>query len=352
MSVSMLLILALCGALLGASCENEGDRGPARSTGRSEAPANTPRRATPTPAAPSPAAAAKTPAEPARPPAIPPGVTRRTLTPATAKAIVKRRPYELGIPPGLDRSRPSPLVLYLHGYGASPSKLRQVLGVADVAREAGFVFATPAGTKSSKRRRFWNATPACCDFENVRVDDVTYIAAVIEDAKQRVSVDQARIFVVGYSNGGFMAHRLACELSDRIAGIASVAGAGFLDDDRCRPSSPVAVLQIHGDADTIVSIHGGYTLGRIDLPAHPSAQASVARWGKLNGCGPLQRAPARLDLEDRLPGPETKVYRHQECQGGAAELWWVEGGGHFVAQSRSATRQIYGFLMAHPQPRL
>jgi polyhydroxybutyrate depolymerase len=306
---------------------------------------------------------------PPAPPVVPPPPVAQSPEPAPAKAIepqpsdppgrapvaanpklLEARPYELSIPPGLDRSRPAPLVIYLHGYGASPSRLREVLGLPEVAREAGVIVATPGGSREAGRSRlFWNATPACCDFRGAGVDDVTYLATVIDDARRRAAVDERQVFVVGYSNGGFMAHRLACELSDRIAGIASVSGSTFLDEGSCHPTEPVAVLQIHGDADPIVDYSGGHVLNKLEVPPHPSAVETVARWAKLNGCGGAATADP-IDLESDLPGPETLVQRHAGCRSGAAELWTVRGGDHFIAQTPSASRHILAFLRSHPKP--
>jgi polyhydroxybutyrate depolymerase len=279
------------------------------------------------------------------------GVGQRPADAPVATQLLASRPYELRIPPGLDRSRPAPLVIYLHGYGADGAKLRDALDVAALARDRGFVYAVPEGTKERPSgRRFWNATPACCNFAGSTVDDVAYLAAVIDDARRRAAVDSGKVFVVGFSNGGFMAHRLACELSDRIAAIASIAGASSLDESTCRPTRPVAVLQVHGDADPIVMYDGGHTLDRADLPRHPSAPDTVAAWARLDGCGPGEWVDEPIDLEADVPGAETLVFRYSGCRDAAVELWRVRGGDHFVAQGRAASERIYDFLVAHARP--
>lgn len=271
---------------------------------------------------------------------------------ASDAALVKGRPYALIVPTERQGkgSEPLPLFVYLHGYGSSAKRLDEVLEVGDLAREKGVLLAIPDGTRSLKGRRFWNATPACCNFTGSTVDDVAYIAALIDDVKRRETVDERRVFIVGHSNGGFMAHRLACELSDRVVGIASIAGATFPDIERCQPKAPVTVLQIHGDADQIISFSGGHALGKASLPRHPSAHETVASWAKLNGCESTLRSVDTIDLEDRYQGQETSVGEYRGCQGGAAvELWAVGGGGHFVGQGRRALEALHEFLLSHPR---
>lgn len=258
--------------------------------------------------------------------------------------LVDERPYLLFEPAGKPTDEPLPLVLYLHGYGGSAAHFARHVGARAVARDRGWLAAAPDGTRDAKGLRFWNASEGCCNFENRKVDDVTYLSAVIEDVARRRRVDRSRVYVVGFSNGGFMAHRLACELGDRIAGIVSIAGAGQGNPDACRPKGEVAVLQIHGDADRAVPYEGGRTLNRPEARPHPPARETVAAWASRNGCEGTPQSGEPLDLDARLPGAETQVLRFEGCRGGAAELWTVRGGNHFVATSNRAVDAYLAFL--------
>jgi polyhydroxybutyrate depolymerase len=139
---------------------------------------------------------------------------------------------------------------------------------------------------------------------------------------------------------------MACERAGRIAAIVSLAGATFADAARCAPSEPVAVLEVHGTADTTILYNGGSNIG----VAYPSAATSVSRWGTNNRCAATTTSGTTFDLETALPGAETRVARYDGCMGGAAELWSIEGGAHLPALSAQWPALTLDWLMAHPKP--
>jgi polyhydroxybutyrate depolymerase len=267
-------------------------------------------------------------------------------------ALITARPYALHVPTSYDPAKPTPLVILLHGYRASGAIQESYFRLTAVADAQTFLYATPDGTIDANGQRFWNATDSCCDVYASHVDDVAYIGAIIDDVQRHFHLDSKRVYIVGHSNGGFMAHRLACDLSTRIAAIVSLAGAQWLDISRCQPSEPVAVLQVHGDADTVVQYAGGHPEGYVVLPVHPGAVQTVADWAALDGCdATLVDTTTRLDLDSTLFGAETVVARHDHCHpGGAAELWTIHGGSHIPWFTAEWAGDVYGFLAAHPKP--
>ncbi len=263
--------------------------------------------------------------------------------PETAGPILSR-PYKYKVPKDYDAKKPTPLVVMLHGLSASGELNELVLHLSPLADSRTFLYAYPDGTKNPIGQRFWNATDGCCDFFGSKVDDVGYLTAVIDDLSSRYNVDDKRIFLVGHSNGGYMAHRMACDRSAKIAGIVSLAGAQWIDASKCRPSDKVSVLQVHGTADTNVA-YGG-------TPLTPGAHATVAIWASRNAClGPLTDSGTRLDIVSTLAGAETKIESYSGCaKEGAVELWTMEGGGHIPIFNSQWPGAIYDFLMAHPKP--
>lgn len=341
-SILALTTLTALTCLLVACDRPQGAPPPSVSTPPSPVPAASPiaspsQRATavsPTPAASSSASVA-TSATPSLPPNPP---------------LIAARPYKLVVPEGIDASKPAALILFLHGYGANAAVFESALGVAAIARSRQFIYALADGTPDSHKMKFWNASDACCDFDGARIDDVAYLSAVLADATSRQRVDPKRVYVIGYSNGGFMAHRLACELSGSIAGIASIAGAAWKDPAKCTPTSPVTVLQVHGDADPIVRYDGGHVLDKMQMQLHPAARETVGGWATRDKCGPALLPGTTIDLEDKLEGAETVTAHYDGCAAGSAvELWTVRGGNHFISQKPRAIEAIVAFLLAHPK---
>ncbi|MDB4931913.1 MAG: hypothetical protein JWM10_4397, partial [Myxococcaceae bacterium] len=266
--------------------------------------------------------------------------------PAATARLIAARPYRLVVPDANVPATPSPLLIILHGYGVSGSVQELFFRMTREANTRGVLYAIPDGTPDASMRRFWNATDACCDFGHVGVDDVAYLDAIIDDASARYAVDPRRIFLIGHSNGGFMAHRMACERANRIAAIVSLAGATFTDAARCTPSEPVAVLQVHGTADATIRYNGGANAGF----AYPSAATSVARWATNNRCAATTTSGTTFDLDTSIAGAETRVSRYDGCMGGAAELWSIEGGAHLPAINAQWPALTLDWLMAHPKP--
>ena len=276
-----------------------------------------------------------------------------TSATGSVNPLIAARPYTLVIPAGVDPHAPVPLVIALHGYGGSGAYFAARWGLPDVAEREKFVIAAPDGTRNKEGQTFWNATDACCNFENSKVDDVAYVRAIIDDVATRLTLDKKRVFVIGLSNGGFMAHRLACDLSERIAAVISVAGAGQKDAARCKPTQPVAVMEVHGTDDDVVPASGGAVGGVVAgrSPAQiPSVDETMAAWSDKLGCAKdPERGAAHVDLDGAVPGAETRVDRWHGCRAGL-ELWTVEGGAHVPEMQPTWPQMAWDFFAAHHKP--
>jgi polyhydroxybutyrate depolymerase len=257
------------------------------------------------------------------------------------------RPFTLNVPTTYQSGTPAPLLIALHGYTAESPYAESYFALGKVADEKGILTVYPSGTKDTNGYLFWNATPACCNFDSSAIDDEAYLTSIIDSVSKDYSVDPARVFIVGHSNGGFMAHRMACNQSDRIAAIVSLAGATFSNPQSCKPTSPVSVLQIHGTNDAVISYTGGYLFSS----AYPSARKTIDLWGKLNECGkkPYRVLP-RLDVDRKLSGLETTVLRYKGCKTGAnSELWTINKGKHSPELSDKFAESVVAYLLAHPK---
>lgn len=264
------------------------------------------------------------------------------------------RPVTVRVPPGNDPETPAPLVILLHGYGATGFLEDVYLELGRAAMDRGVVFAAPDGTRDSLSRPFWNATEACCDFEHTGPDDVAYIAGLIGEISSTIAIDPSRVFLAGHSNGGFMSHRFACDRAELVAAIVSLAGVGHLDPADCAPSEPVSVLQVHGTADDTILFEGGDavpTTGEFEPGGpYPGALATAEAWAAQDGCDASPSAGAPLDLDVSIDGEETSVSRWNGCQSEAAvELWAIEGGTHVPLFYDDVGGVMLDWLLAHPK---
>lgn len=217
-----------------------------------------------------------------------------------ASPIGGDRPVEVLVPASLKPGVPAPLVILLHGYSVNGNVEELYLQLAPLAEERGFLYAHPDGTLDRDAKYFWNATDACGDLFASGVDDSAYLASVIDQIEARYSVDPKRIYLVGHSNGGFMSYRMACDHADKIAAVASLAGAMFLDTSKCKPSSPVSVLQIHGTSDPEVL----YDASAAD--AYPGAETTTKDWPRSTVARPTRTYRPRRSISttrSRAPRP-------------------------------------------------
>lgn len=241
---------------------------------------------------------------------------------------------------------PMPLIVFLHGLGGSGGELSSGLHLMEFSQGLGFAFLAPDGMLDNSQRRFWNATQSCCNFDHLQVDHIELLRGWINDALKSPKIDPTRVYLVGYSNGGFLAHRAACELGSRLRGIFSIGGAGINQPRSCHPDQAPNIVEIHSDDDAIVSFEGGYLFADRSRPKHPSAEATVKAWRKLSGCSEPAVATRDLDLDPRIPGAETQVWSGQGCTGNSVELWRIRGGNHGSGLSRLSVLAIWDAIQA------
>jgi polyhydroxybutyrate depolymerase len=281
---------------------------------------------------------------PANPPARGGSVPSSSTPSMTALRVPAAQTHEVS---DLGAGERRPLLIFLHGLGSSGRAAFDGMQLAELgARERVFVLA-PDGTRDSQRRRFWNAGAACCNFDQLAVDDVARLSALIDTWRAHPHVDPTRIYVMGHSNGGFMTERLVCALDGRIAAAVSLAGAAPPVELPCSLRGPIALLEVHGDADPIVRYEGGSVFDSPLLAKYPGIQQGFRDWSKRLGCAGSAEPGPDLDLEEQLVGAETTVAEYRQCRSGSAALWTVRGGNHSAGTSPRALEAIWRFLAAH-----
>lgn len=248
------------------------------------------------------------------------------------------RTYRLHLPKDHDPKKPAPLVIVLHGGGGNVEQVAKTTRFDEVADAHGFIALYLQGTGRETRERVlgtWNGGTCCGQALENGVDDVAFARAAIDQVGKQVAVDPARIYATGISNGAQMALRLACELSDRLAGVAAVASPGL--PPGCKPQRAVPALFVHGSADPCTTFEKAEKCGGcfskaiekawgIPIPGKDhfpcdGALPQVDFFAKAQGC--------KAQEETFFEKGDAKCTRRTGCaKGGEAALCRIEGGGH------------------------
>lgn len=185
--------------------------------------------------------------------------------------------YDLYVPASYTGNGSAPLLLDLHGFSSSGSDQRGISGFASLSDTRGFVVAYPYGIGSSWTDRI--------GLQGNR-DDVGFLKALAAALQEEGNLDARRIYATGWSNGGDMTHRLACDAADVFAAYASFAGIILSDWTQadCPASRPFPIILLRGRTDETVPFGGGMVFGQSIAGAVPT----FTFFRQLNQCGPEQ----------------------------------------------------------------
>jgi polyhydroxybutyrate depolymerase len=259
----------------------------------------------------------------------------------------EKRDYLLYVPRSYDRSKPTPLVISMHGAGLWGASQRDISRWNDLADRKGFIVVYPSGV-GGKGVRVWRAEPG-----DGLTKDVRFISELIDTLSRSYNIDSTRIYANGLSNGGGMSFVLSCKLSDRIAAVGMVAAAQTLPWTWCTDHRPVPMIAFHGTADPEIPYNGGSSW--ISPRPFPSTPRWAANWARRNRCGP--------DPVESTVAPDVTRRTYTSCADDAAVvLYTVQGGGHtwpggtrlpewFVGRttrSIDATSLMWAFFADHP----
>ena len=245
------------------------------------------------------------------------------------------RPASLFLPLDYSVDKAVPLLIDLHGYTGESARHSSYTFLQMAAKERGLAYIAPDGTTDSLQNQFWNASIACCNFNEIAVDDVSYIKSLIDEASQKVSIDPKRIYLFGHSNGHFMGYKFACSTKGIVAAVAGLAGA---TDESC-DGAPTNILHIHGTADQTILYGGGNLFGK----PYPSTDQTLAQWSKINSCS--TSADTEFDLMQTAAGNET-TNRKYSCAKADLEHWRINDGVHTPTLDKVFANKVLDWLVA------
>ncbi|OGW72611.1 MAG: hypothetical protein A2Y02_00310 [Omnitrophica bacterium GWA2_52_12] len=268
----------------------------------------------------------------------------------------RKRSYFVTVPARYSEFERHALVIVLHGGAANAEYAMRMSEMNPKADQENFLAVYPNGTGLYEHAVLtWNAGRCCGYAHQHHIDDTGFIRAMIRQLEKDFSIDSARIYVTGISNGAMMCYRLACELPGLFAAIAPVAGT--MNCDPGQPGHPVSIIHFHGTADQHAPYLGGTgsktVYSRVDSPV----SETIRFWVKTNGCAenPETETTGKVQRE---------TYRGGR-QGVEVVLYTIKDEGHTwpggkpgiqhgnvdpPTQAIRATDLIWEFFKAHPKP--
>jgi len=239
-----------------------------------------------------------------------------------APADVLPHGYAVYAPPELDLTQPAPVILALHGRSGSGTGMAYLLDAHAFARENGIIMVYPDGTNNE-----WNYVRGFSGYDTSGMDETDFLTRLVDDLAVDLNLDLSRVYVLGFSNGGFMTQRLACEAADTFAGFAFVSATLFAGiPSLCEGTSPVPILYIHGTHDAVVP-WAGITQGQTTL--YLSALDTLAFWLEHNNCRVELGEHTAFSAEDPAASTFAHRFTFPDCAPhGNVVFWTIENGGH------------------------
>ncbi len=251
------------------------------------------------------------------------------------------RPANLLLPPD-PPDAPIPVVILLHSYGSTASTQDLYFGLSQAQSTRPFALMLPEGTSDITGQPFWNATSYCCDFYGSGVDDLSYLQGLIDELHDQPTFDVDSLHLVGHSNGGFMAYRLACEAAEAIDSVVALGASAQASPSACEPDDTTSILHIHGSMDAVIYYSGV-------LGFYPGARTLARRWAERNDCRGNSEIADYIDLDLLIPGNETSRRHFHGCPDtGDVQLWTILGGAHIPTLSTDFSDYILDFSLANP----
>ena len=260
-----------------------------------------------------------------------------------------KREYLLYVPKSYDRSKPTPLIISMHGAGLWGAAQRDMSQWNRVADAEGLIVVYPSGV-GARGIRVWH------EEERPGISrDGKFISELIDTLAAHYNIDPTRVYANGLSNGGGMAFALSCTLSQRIAAVGLVASAQLVPWRWCTDPHPVPMIDFHGTDDPVVPYKGGSSWVAPGHRGFPNQLTWTANWARRNRCVPQP--------VDSMVAADVTRRAYTHCANDAdVVLYTIQGGGHTwpdggpmpewyagrTTRNIDASRVMWAFFRAHP----
>jgi len=241
------------------------------------------------------------------------------------------RDFNVYVPSSYAAKASMPLVFSFHGDGMDAAQQADMSQMKQKAEASGFIAVFPNGIGSPQS---FNAGACCAQAMNMapKPDDVAFTEKMIDSLKSEYpKIDDQRIYATGMSNGGFLSYRLACELSNKIAAVAPVAGVMGLsptigDFKNCSPTQAVPVLHFHGTDDPIAKYDGTAIWPSVPDTIYGNTANGdlIDGWVKRDGCN-LTASP---NVVYDVGNAKCKKYNTGCAKNSEVTLCTITNGGH------------------------
>jgi polyhydroxybutyrate depolymerase len=244
------------------------------------------------------------------------------------------RAYEVRLPP-TDGPEPARVLFAIHPFGSTALEFLNATHLADVFGAAGWVTIAPEGINRS-----FNGGDCCGEAVRAKLDDVGLFLAIVDDLREHACIEDERLYLTGFSNGGFMSQAFACRHPERVGAIASVGAV--LGVRPCEPKEPVSVLLVNGIGDNVIPPDGGGPFRTRPL------SETLETWRDAGGCEPRF---GDAGISKSIVGA---ACRTEPCQAGRtlevcsvpyAHVWMVRSHpAGDVASARQTAREMLEFF--------
>ncbi|MEM8842012.1 MAG: hypothetical protein AAGD47_09580 [Pseudomonadota bacterium] len=217
--------------------------------------------------------------------------------------------YLAQAPSQWDGVTPLPVVIFYHGWNASPEGMMKNAAMVRSINDRGALFVVPYAQTG-----YWRQIGAG-RAEGGR-DELAYTRALLADVTARWPVDQGRMLATGFSRGGSMVWNLACYAGDEFTAFVPIAGGFWNSTPADCPSGPINLRHIHGETDSVVAFDSIGIYNSMPIPEG----MSVLR--KLNGCG--------TDPDETSQGSRYECTNWNSCGSGRALSLCLHPMGHSI----------------------